>query len=279
MQRQSASKRAGPSHLQLPRTLVRPPFTEVSRAALLAASPELGNVSIEFIRKNLLATAPQMLAGISALSPSHLPGALPKSSLPPYITVPLSSPRDRAHPSYPTHALAISNPSPSGPGDTHLIFPVHALVLAAHCSKLPSLPPAAPRTPGSTLVHLPVLPLPLPSAPAFAILHAFLYSHNLAAVLTALFPIPPSFLRALTHKTVRAALHPESGSADRHALAAHLCQASTANVQVLMTHTAHVKELWQDMVALGINDPALWDTVSLAYEIVLGALNLAVMSK
>ncbi|KAJ7186781.1 hypothetical protein C8R46DRAFT_879548 [Mycena filopes] len=273
------SSRTGPSsHFQLPRTLNRPEFTEVSRAALLAASPELGNISIEFIRKNLLATAPQMLAGIS-LSQSHLPASLPKSSLPPYITVPVFASRDRVPPSYPTHALAISNPSPSGPNDTHLIFPVHALVLAAHCPKLPPLPPAAPRTPGSTALHLPVLPLPLPSAPAFAILHAYLYSRNLAAVLTALFPIPPAFLRALTHKTVRAALHPVSGAADRHALAAHLCAASAANVQVLMTHTVHVKELWQDMVALGITDPALWDTLSLVYEIVLGALNLAAMSK
>ncbi|KAJ6531264.1 hypothetical protein B0H19DRAFT_967008 [Mycena capillaripes] len=274
MQRQSASKRAGPSNLQLPRTLVRPSFTEVSREALVAASPDLGNVSVEFIRKNLLATAPQMLTGTSALSPSHLPSALPKSSLPPYLTVPIYPSRACEHPSYPTHALAISNACPSGPDDMHLIFPVHALVLAAHCSKLPRLPPPAPRA--STSVHLPVLPLALPSAPAFSILHAFMYSKRLDAVLTALFPIPPQFLRALTHKTVRAAL--QSG-ADLHYLSAHLCAASASNVQALMTHTAHVKELWQDMVALGIDDTALWDTVELAYEIVLGALNLAVMAK
>ncbi|KAJ7131721.1 hypothetical protein C8R43DRAFT_657986 [Mycena crocata] len=275
MQRQSQSAaRAGSSKFQLPRTLGRPSFTEVSRAALLAASPDLGNVSVEFIRKNLLATAPQMLAGTSALSPAHLPSALPKSSLPPYISVPLFPLQDGVHPVYPTHALAISNASPSGPADMHLVFPIHALVLAAHCSKLPQLPPPAPR--GSTSVHLPVLPLTLPSAPAFSILHTFMYSHRLDGVLTALFPIPPQFLRALTHKTVRAAL--QSG-ADLHHLSAHLCAASTSNVQVLMTHTAHVKELWQDMVALGVDDTALWDTVELAYEIVLGALNLAVMAK
>ncbi|KAJ7485229.1 hypothetical protein B0H11DRAFT_1806618 [Mycena galericulata] len=267
--------RTSSSNFQLPRTLVRPPFTEVSRAALLAASPDvdMGNVSIQFIHKNLLDTAHQMASGTSALSPSHLPTALPKSSLPPYLTVPLFPPRDSTHPVYPTHALAVSNTSPSGPADMHLIFPIHALVLAAHCSKLPQLPPPAPRA--SASVHLPVLPLALPSAPAFSILLAFMYSHRLDAVLTALFPIPPHFLRKLTHKTVRAAL--QSG-ADLHQLSAHLCVASTSNVQVLMTHTAHVKELWQDMVALGISDPALWDTVELAYEIVLGALNLAMMT-
>ncbi|KAJ6613638.1 hypothetical protein B0H10DRAFT_1951402 [Mycena sp. CBHHK59/15] len=274
MQRQSASTRGRSSPpFQLPRTLVRPPFTEVSRAALLAASPDLGNVSLDVVLKNLLATAPQMLAGSSALSPSHLPSALPKANLPPYLTIPLRRLPASVQPSYPTHALAISTASSAG-ADTHLIFAVHALVLAAHCSKLPQLPPPAPRTNAS--VHLPVLPISLPSAPAFAILHAFMYTHRLDAVLSALFPVPPQFVRALTHKAVCAAL--QSG-ADLHHLSAHLCAASAANVQVLMTHTAHVKELWQDMVALGVNDTELWDTVELAYEIVLGALNLAVMTK
>ncbi|KAJ7262755.1 hypothetical protein B0H12DRAFT_1321783 [Mycena haematopus] len=259
--------------LQLPRSLVRPRLTPVSREALVAASPDLENVSVEYIRKNLLVAAPQMLAGTSALSPSHLPAALPKSSLPPYFTVPFHPPRSSAQPCYPTHAIAVSNGRSSGSDDV-LIFPVHALVLTAHCSKLQPFPPPAPCA--SSSVHLPVLPLALPSAPAFAILHAFMYSKRLDAVLNALFPVPTNFLRALTHRTVRAAL--QSG-ADLHHLSAHLCTASSANVQILMTHTAHVKELWQDMIALGIDDAALWDTVELAYEIVLGALNLASMTR
>ncbi|KAK7018614.1 hypothetical protein R3P38DRAFT_2983519 [Favolaschia claudopus] len=278
MQHQIPSKRRdASSKFQLPRTLVRPSFTEVPREALLAAAPNLGNVSLEFIRKNLLATAPQMLAGTAALSgfsPSHLPSSLSKSTLPPYISVPIYPLRSLANPSYPTHVLAISDTSFSGSEELHLIFPVHALILAAHCSKLPPLPPAAPHSSGN--VHLPVLPLALPSAPAFSLIHSFLYTKSLSSVLTALFPVPPQFITALSQKTVRAAL--QSG-ADLHHLSAHLCNSCKGSVQILMTHTAHVKELWQDMVALGIDDAALWDTVELAYEIVLGALNLAVMAK
>ncbi|KAJ7223743.1 hypothetical protein B0H12DRAFT_290071 [Mycena haematopus] len=265
--------RTGSSHFKLPRTLARPSFPEITRAALHAASPDVGNASVEFIRKTLLETCHRMISGTSALSPSHLPTVLPKSSLPPFITVSLLPPRDSVQPYYPTHALAVSNPSPSGPADTHLIFPIHALVLAAHCSKLPVLPPPALRTSGA--VHLPVLPLTVPSAAAFSVLLAFMYSHRLDAVLNALFPVPHSFLRKITHKTVCAAL--QSG-ADLHLLSAHLCAVSKADVQVLMIHTAHVKDLWQDMVALGIDDAALWDTVELAWQIVLGALNLSLMA-
>ncbi|KAJ7711673.1 hypothetical protein B0H16DRAFT_1627671, partial [Mycena metata] len=61
----------------------------------------------------------------------------------------------------------------------------------------------------------------------------------------------------------------------RHQLGAHLCAASSGNLSTLMTHAAHVRELWQDMVALGLYDPTLWDSLDLAWEVVLGAMNLA----
>ncbi|KAJ7074702.1 hypothetical protein C8F01DRAFT_33582 [Mycena amicta] len=268
--------RSRPSSVQLPRTLERPASSKVTRAALLAASPDLGLLSIEDIRKNLFQNAAHMLAGTSGLSTNHLPTALPKSRLPPYFGVPLVPTHDSVQPIYPTHILAIANTSPSHPADTHLIFPIHAPILAAHCPKLPALPPPAPRPHGAPTLHLPVLPLALPSAPAFAILLPFLYTRRPAGVLGSLLPLPPTFLQALTtHKAVRATL---SAPGDCHALAAHVCSVSGGSVQALMTHTAHVKELWQDMVALGVDDDALWDTVHLAYEIVLGALNLAVMA-
>ncbi|KAJ7207905.1 hypothetical protein GGX14DRAFT_634366 [Mycena pura] len=296
---ESDSVRAGPSSIQLPRTLGRPPVSKVSRAALLAASPDLGHLSVDDIRKTLLENASQMLASTSALSPSHLPAALPKDCLPPYLTVPVLPDRHCPCPSFPTHILAVSTArasasasSPSAATDIHLIFPIHAPILAAHCSKLPVLPTRAPRARPDTSaaaavsVHLPVLPLALPSAPAFAVLLGWMYTRRLGAVLSALLAFPASdpFLRrlelTLTPKAVRAALASRS---DRHALAAHVCAAAAGDVAgdvaELMTHTAHVKELWQDMVALGIDDDALWDTLQLAYEIVLGALNLAVLPK
>ncbi|KAF7290665.1 hypothetical protein MIND_01306800 [Mycena indigotica] len=149
--------RSRPTSVQLPRTLERPSSSKVSRAALLAASPDLGLLSVEDIRKNLLQNATLMLAGTSNLSPSHLPTALSKTMLPPYLGIPLiPSPTSI----YPTHVLAIANTSPSNATDTHLVFPIHAPVLAAHCSKLPALPP-----PSSAVALSAPPPCPSPCSP------------------------------------------------------------------------------------------------------------------
>jgi len=99
-----------------------------------------------------------------------------------------------------------------------------------------------------------------------------MYHHRLDSVLKALFPLPPNFLQSLSHHTVQATL---SSDPTLRQLSAYLCSSANSNLQTLTSHAAHVKELWQDMAALGLYDPELWDTIDLAWEIVLGALNLA----
>lgn len=45
--------------IQLPRTLSRPSFTEVSRDSIMAVAPELANVPAEYIRRGLRPKAHQ----------------------------------------------------------------------------------------------------------------------------------------------------------------------------------------------------------------------------
>ncbi|KAJ7450760.1 hypothetical protein FB451DRAFT_1410093 [Mycena latifolia] len=113
-----------PPAVTLPRTLARPQFTDVSRDALAAAAPELAAVPAKFIRHDLRAKAPQMLAGIQALAPSHVPQALPRSHLPPALTVPLrasAGPLAFAilHAFLYTHRLASLLPLPRVPRAPH----------------------------------------------------------------------------------------------------------------------------------------------------------------
>lgn len=154
------------------------------------------------------------------------------------------------------------------------MIPIHSLVLASQCARLPEL--RTPNIPVSHTLTLPVIPMAVPSPAAFTVLRSFMYDHRLDNVLKALFPLPAEFLTNLSHSTVRAAM--TSGQA-LHQLSLYLCDNSGHNLQTLTMHTSHVKDLWQDMVALGLFDVELWDTLDLAWEIVIGAMNLAVVMR
>ncbi|KAL4076745.1 hypothetical protein V8B97DRAFT_1493467 [Scleroderma yunnanense] len=261
-----------PSNVQLPRTLQRPPYAEVPRQNVLAVAPELADVAIEYIRRGLRVQANQMLAGVSALSPSHLPPTIPRSQLPhtTSLTIPL---RPTQQPiSCPTHILALSKSSSHD--NTVLLVPTHAVVLASQCASLPRLPPShVPAHPNATVtVTLPVLPLSVPSPSAFAPLHTFLYTHSVPTLLSALLPaVPSNFLATLTSpQSLRATL--ASGPA-LHSLSSHLLS-SAPGLGALTGVAQKIAAVWRNAVALGVHDPELWDCLDLAWEVVLGAMNL-----
>ncbi|KAJ3561881.1 hypothetical protein NP233_g9925 [Leucocoprinus birnbaumii] len=152
------------------------------------------------------------------------------------------------------------------------MFAVHALTLAANCARLPALPPSNPTPSANGNLTLPVLPFTLPSPAAFHVVHQYLYTHRLDAVMTSLGFPASAFQQNLTHQNVLSALQ----SPDTvHQLAVLLCQHTGGNLGKLTGLTARVKDLWQDMVSLGLYEIELWDTLDLAWEILLGALNLA----
>ncbi|THU97501.1 hypothetical protein K435DRAFT_796447 [Dendrothele bispora CBS 962.96] len=273
-----ASSASNHPTLQLPRKLARPEYTEVSKAAIVSAAPELANVPPEYIRQLLRPKEAEMTAGLNALAPSHVPNYLPKTHLPSHLAIPLrhSSSSSSVAPAYPTHALAVYSSRSNSPDSQALIIPIHSLVLAAHCARLPSLPSSARyESSSSSRVQIPVIPISLPSPHAFPIIRKFLYTHSLESVLRSLVPLPSShhypFLQSLSRETVRQTMNSHS---TLHQLAKHLCEHSNYNMQTLTTHAAHVKDFWQDVVALGVNDVALWDTLDLAWEVVLGAMNI-----
>jgi hypothetical protein len=42
-----------------------------------------------------------------------------------------------------------------------------------------------------------------------------------------------------------------------------------------MGYAQHITSLWRNAIALGVHDKDLWDVIDLAWEVVLGSLNLA----
>jgi hypothetical protein len=234
--------------LSLPRTLARPRSSSVSRDAIIQASPELADVPLEYVRAGLIQQAPHMLAAIQAIS-SHLPSSVSRSSLPPSIALPASA-------SAPTHILAVTSSSKSNPSTTAALYATHHLVLLSSCALLPNLPHARSGT-------APVVPVALPHAESFPALHAFLYTRSQLALLSSLLclNIPAS------------AAGPSDTSKRAGQLAGALVQASGGDMARLMSIVKRVNGMWRNACALGVNDLELWDTMDLAWEAVLGAIN------
>ncbi|KAJ6491483.1 hypothetical protein DFH09DRAFT_1453377 [Mycena vulgaris] len=105
----------------LPPVHAHAPFTDIARDALLAAAPELAGIPAELICHGMRAKAPQC-------SPVSPPDPSRAATYPPRSPSPCVRPLGAAPVSYPMH----------------MIFPVHAVALAAHCAKIPRLPPSTP---------------------------------------------------------------------------------------------------------------------------------------
>jgi hypothetical protein len=206
-----------------------------------------------------------MIAGLNDAR-SCLPPSLAKSQIP--STFKLDVPRDSASIVYPTHILALAGNSRSSDA---ILVPVHAIVLASHCSAVPPIPVKGGGRAGHGL-HLPVLPLTLPAPASFSLLQKYMYTHRLDTVLDRLLPVPKSFTDALSHEIVMGSLR--SGTT-LHGLSTHVCNFADGNGDTLMTMATGIRDLYQNMVALGVQDTELWDTVDLAYEVVVGAFRLA----
>lgn len=166
----------------------------------------------------------------------------------------------------PSHMIAVYGPpSRSAPSQRRRVtlFPVHSIVFALHCAKLPPFPPiSVPTTPapGSREMVVPVWPLCLPSPQTFPQLSSYLYNKRNDLLLSSLLPCPPP-----------ATLEQESSLL--LPFASKL--AGTYTAQALLQQTMTVHGFWQNVCALGIFDDELWDIIDLVWQILLTAVAIA----
>ncbi|KAI0045945.1 GMC oxidoreductase [Auriscalpium vulgare] len=247
-------------NLQLPRNLQRPSYAEVSREAITSVEPGLAQVPFEYIRKGLHARGEELMASVSA---AHVPQSLPKSRLPSAVDLP------PAHAQPPTHILAVfSSPTAKHPGsDTAVLIPTHHIVLAANCVQLPRFPDARVRQRSNGMMSVPVIPLTVPAAEAFAPLHAFLVSHRLDRFIGALLPVPPAMLSAARAGSSSGPLAHLSAPQ----LATYLAgSAGGDKMSALMGLTRSVSAVWRNACALGVYDRDLWACLDFSWEVILG---------
>jgi hypothetical protein len=154
----------------------------------------------------------------------------------------------------PTHLFAVH----SKPTTRVSLYPVHALVFAAHCANLPPIPhtnSAAPAEDGKKIV-LPVVPLCLPNPPTFSMLLNYLYTKRGDHLLSVLLPIPARGQKPQLKQLSRTA-------------------ATTFTVQALLSYAAKVHGLWCNVTALGVFDERLSQVIEVAWEVLLDALAIS----
>ncbi|KDQ51685.1 hypothetical protein JAAARDRAFT_139870 [Jaapia argillacea MUCL 33604] len=243
------------SLVSLPRTLARPAFREINRDALASVEPELRDVPVEYVKRHIAQQAGSMVQALSAAS-SSVPQSLPKARIPKSFQV-------AASPSAPTHVLALASASQSSSNIT--LIPTHHLVLAIHCSHMPSLPASKPGS-GSVLV----VPMTVPSASTFPILHNYLYTKRLDTLLNSMVQLPPSFIPSGSSSSSSGLSHisPDAIKRASH----HLASSSMYSAEPLMRYVGIVNSMWKNVCALGVFERDLWQAMDIAWEIVLGAV-------
>ncbi|KAF8577828.1 hypothetical protein K439DRAFT_1396231 [Ramaria rubella] len=234
--------------VKLPRHLKRPTFRDISPAALEAVDPDLKGVAMEYILQSLQAVGPRMLT-VAATTTANPP----RDRLPRELEVVINDLSAEA----PTHLFAIY----STPTSQVALHPAHALVLAAHCSHLPTLlhsKPTQPTSAGSTLT-LPVVPLCLPHPATFPILLFYLYTKRREHLFASLLPMVSRDANESIEQLARTL-------------------AATFTVQALLSHAARIHGFWRNVATLGIFDDKLWQVMEMAWELLGRALAIGTVA-
>jgi hypothetical protein len=162
----------------------------------------------------------------------------------------------------PTHMMAIYSPETAGGAKKRKVtlVPGHSIILASHCAKLPPFSSSCPLPDDENNpqeMTIPIVPLCLPSPETYPHLSSFLYTKRTDLLLQSLLPDhPPNQL--------------EKDRVQLLSFATKLAEKFTP--QLLLKHTMIVHGLWRDVCALGVFDDNLWDSMDLAWEVLLTAI-------
>ncbi|KAK7460830.1 hypothetical protein VKT23_008759 [Stygiomarasmius scandens] len=246
--------------VSLPRALGRPTPSEPSAEAIKAAcGSEYSGQTGEFIRDCLREEG----RGYRLLRTNASVKSSPLTSLPNELSIIVN---DLSATDLPTHMLAIyGRPTSNQPKAQVKLFPVHAMVFAAHCARLPPFPPSPNTTPVSPSSEprettVPIRPICLPHPQTFSPLLQYLYTFRPEVLYRTLLPTLPS--SAFTEDP----LNPDNILSLANELG------RTFVVNVLLRHAMLVHGLWTNVCALGVADEGLWEIIDACWEVLLQAL-------
>jgi len=232
--------------ITLPRELSRPMYRPIDPRNITAVDPVLENIPLAYIQYSLEEIGPQLLSVTSNATATPPSGQLPRE-------IEIICNNVSIEP--PSHVLAVYSRT-GAPRCGVTLFPAHALILATNCANLPDLPESRPSPPAEAggTVTLPIVPLRIPSTATFSTLLSYLYTKRSDHLLEELLPLGEDEAMSFDQLS------------RKHAAA---CTAKT-----LSEHMRKVHSLWSNAAVLGIFDDKLFRTLEIAWEVLLGALDI-----
>lgn len=241
--------------ITVPRRLGRPETMEISEDALSAIlDPSGPRVPAEYIRERMVDLTSEMFKAVQMCKPSFC-----RNSLPEQLPMHIPSPDLIA----PTHILAVSPyASPANQPKPVQLYPVHSLVLGAHCTKLPPFErvESSASTAEDSSIMTPVRSICVPSPGQFPDLLAYLYTKDKTPLLRSLLPLGGP-------------LHNLDDDATLRAFATHIGR--KFQVESLMETVFKIHACWSNVCSLGIFDKGLWEQIDRAWEVVLTAMSVS----
>ncbi|KAI0356968.1 hypothetical protein OH77DRAFT_185594 [Trametes cingulata] len=265
----------------LPTELVRPALPEINPAHIATVQPEYEGLSPKQIRSGWSHMGYKPLGMYRKLYVDP-----PKTGLPKSYNLLMT---DAGLATCATHIFGVYTYAPVATGDPAArrhkslqfrrevsIYPTHAAIWAAYCSRLPAILPKPvklkvfidPR-PGMrkpSVLQLPIVPIAVPYPPTFFTIMMFVYTYRKSSFVNMLLPcadfrLPPDSLmdppREVTMPMYARKLA-ESGDM------LHLCQLAK-----------NVHGTYRNMVALGVVEDRMWEALDYAWKTILTAMDLA----
>jgi hypothetical protein len=248
-------------------------------------APKLASFRGQDIRKELFASSPKFLDGLSAI---HVPQTVQRNMIPLTFAFPVqrgsaTTNRKRAEPIYPSHVLAVSPPPVSRrqtPVDGPVaLVAVHGAIIAANCTNV-ALPGPVPQPSDPRFINLAVHPLTVPSLPAFVILRLFMYGRRIDTFLDALLPFPVPFIQRLKpdkrhpdHESLKLTAAYHSANEVRR-LADYLIDCTPGGAYPMWDRIRLLQGVWQTMCELGMYETLLWEGLDLAWQVARYALHV-----
>ncbi|KAG8840487.1 hypothetical protein FRB91_006036 [Serendipita sp. 411] len=171
----------------------------------------------------------------------------------------------------PSHVFALSIQENLPNDSSMILWPIHDIIIASHCSRVSSLPSSSIITSNSPTFNAVPLSVPYPSS--LRLILRYLYTQDTASLFHSLLApcikhSPKHSRRHLSRVIPRISIVKFPNLKLPTILAKH-CPTS-----ILSSRLQLVRRLWENAMALGIEDAQLWEVLNMVSNILVHALQI-----